>query len=40
MQGGSGSVVVLVVFPRSAVSGQDEDEEGEQAKQGNQFYHK
>jgi hypothetical protein len=40
MQGGSGSVVVLVVFPRSAVSRQDEDEQGEQAEKAEQFSHR
>lgn len=40
MQGGSGSVVVLVMFPRTAVSGHNEDEQGEQAEEAEQFSHR
>ena len=39
MQGGSGSIVVLVMFPRSAVSGHNEDEQCEQAEEAEQFSH-
>lgn len=39
MQGGSGSVVILVVFPRTSISGQDEDEQGKQAEEAEQFSH-
>jgi len=39
MQGGSVSVVVLVVLPRSAVSGHNEDEQCEQAEEAEQFSH-